>query len=569
MRETLTPAARRTVDSCRRMASASIAPQAWCDFLIFALLEIESLAAAALQRLGVSSESLLAERHSRSALDQAAAHLQADVNVITDEISSHAASALELDDPLEFIQILDRAAMLARRDADATSISSAHLLVAVFETNDLLRNQLLGGGVNRDQLVAELNMETTTTGPALPVDFDLNLSDCEPASTMNASSPGNAVRTVQLSEMNGAWRIIDANLNRCREGLRVLEDFARFVRNDASLSIGLKNLRHDLVAAESLLVRRPVTGNAINTDHTDSGLLVHRDTERDVGKQVTAFGENRRQDLGDVVLANSRRVQEALRSLEEYGKLVAPDFAATVKQIRYQCYTLQQGLQAVAVSTSLPDRRIERIRRLNSSVLYVLITESTCRRPWQQVVEATLCGGADVLQLREKHLNDRELLRRARWMADACRSAGRLMIMNDRADIAVAANTDGVHTGQEEFTVADARRVLDAEQILGISTHSLAQATQALADGADYIGVGPTFPSTTKSFSEFPGLALVKEVSANVPFPVFAIGGIDAANVAEVLQAGGNRVAVTSTIVGAEEPESATRELKILLGKIG
>ena len=568
MREPLTPAARRTIAMCRRMATGSIAPQAWCDFLMFALLEIESLAGAALQRLGISAESLLLLRHSQQTLDQAAGLLQADTDGMTDECSPHAASAVALDDPLEFIQILERAAFLARRDADATGISSAHLLVAVFETNDLLRNQLLEDGVGRNEIIAELNLETATTGPSLPVDFSLNLSSNEPSAT-TVSSAGNSDRSAQHGELSGAWRIIDANLNRCREGLRVLEDFARFVRDDARLSGELKNLRHDLVSAEKLLAGRPATSIAAHADPAESPLLIHRNTDGDVGTRITTVGESQRREFSDVVLANSRRVQEALRSLEEFGKLVAPDFAAAVKRVRYRSYTLQQGLQARPDSPSPPDRRAVRIQRLNSAVLYVLITESACRKPWQQVVEATLRGGADVLQLREKHLNDRELLRRARWMADACRCAGSLMIVNDRPDVAVAANADGVHTGQEEFTATDARSVLVADQILGISSHSMSQANQALAEGADYIGVGPTFPTTTKSFSEFPGLALVQDVFRKVRLPAFAIGGIDAGNVVDVQLAGANRIAVSSAIVGSEEPGSATLELKRLLGKTG
>lgn len=567
MEQLLTPAARRTVESCRRISHGSRAPQEWCDFLMLGLLEIESLAAAALQRLGASADLLLSVRHSQRALSKATECLLAAGDIVVDQSWQHATTVVQLDDPLELVQILDRAASLSRRDAEYTGISSAHLLVAVFETNELLRGQLLAIGIDREQLVIELDLESASTGPSLPVDFDLNLTADPSPSNETMSLPRNALHTAMSDESSAVWRVIDANLNRCREGLRVLEDFARFARNDAKLSEELKTLRHELVAAESLLARQGVSANPDKPQPASSQLLSHRDTVEDVGTTITTLGETQRCDLAGVVLANCRRVQEALRSLEEFGKLVSPEFSAKIKQIRYRTYTLQQSLQAVHNSTTESSLREKRLRRLHEAHLYVLITESACHHPWKQVVEATLRGGADVLQLREKHMNDRELLRRTRWLRDACFSVGALAIINDRADVAVASNADGVHAGQDEFTVADARSVLRSDQLLGISTHSLLQASQAMADGADYIGVGPTFPGVTKSFSEFPGLGLVEEVSGKVHLPAFAIGGIDGENVQNVIQAGLSRVAVSSAIAGSENPESASRELRQLLNK--
>ncbi|MBC7965424.1 MAG: thiamine phosphate synthase [Fuerstia sp.] len=558
MRESLTPAARRTVASCRRMATGSSAPQTWCDFLMLALLQDESLASAAMERLGISADLLLTSRHSPQSLEQAVAHLRSDAECITDDCSPTAKPVAEVDDPLEFVQILDRATLLARREPNATGVSSAHLLLAVFETNELLRQKFIADGVDRDKIVAELKLETTDAGPALPIDFDLHWS-----ASGTTSMPQCDDIDTPVSESDAVWRILDANLNRSREGLRVLEDYARFVRNDASLSERLKCLRHDLVATEASLPkskthsRESESGDAISAD-----VLRHRDTAHDVGTQISTAAELIRHDMSDVVVANCRRVQEALRSLEEFGKLIAPEFAGKVKQIRYRTYTLQQQLSDFtdAVQSSL--HNASRAQKLQNAVLYVLITESACRLPWQEVVEATLRGGADVLQLREKNLNDRELLRRARWMVDACRSAGCLFIVNDRADVAVAATADGVHVGQDELAIPDARAVLRPDQILGISTHTLQQAQASVIGGADYIGVGPTFPTATKSFSEFPGLALVTEVARNVTIPAFAIGGIGLENVEAVRQAGGARVAVSSCVVGSDNPESTVRELK-------
>jgi len=538
------------------MAAGAAASQTWCDFLMFALLQDESLAAAAMQRLGISVESLLSPRHSPQALEQADTHLQSNPYIHTDECSKQGASLAEPEDPQVLIQILDRAAFLARRESNAGGISSAHLLIAVFESNEVLRNQFLEDGVDRNRIVAELNMETTVTGPSLPIDFDLNWSECRVTSALRYDG-------AQTRESDSVWRILDANLNRGREGLRVLEDYARLVRNDASLSEQLKALRHELVATEALLPHPKSYKRESDSGVTiDAELLRHRDTAQDVGTQIFTVAESIRRDISDVVIANSRRVQEALRSLEEYGKLVAPAFAGKIKQIRYRSYTLQRELSSITGTIPSPNQHEARVRKLQNAVLYVLITESLCRLPWQRVVEATLRGGADVLQLREKHLSDREILRRARWTADACLDAGCLFIVNDRSDVAVAVDADGVHVGQDELSISDARAVLRSGQILGVSTHTLLQAQAASMDGADYIGVGPTFPTATKLFSEFPGLELVTEVSRNLQIPAFVIGGVGIENIKVVRQAGGTRVALSSSILGSENPESTVRELR-------
>jgi thiamine-phosphate pyrophosphorylase len=185
-----------------------------------------------------------------------------------------------------------------------------------------------------------------------------------------------------------------------------------------------------------------------------------------------------------------------------------------------------------------------------------------CRHPWRTVVEQALEGGADVLQLREKSLGDRELLQRATWVRDACRSAGALFVMNDRPDLAVAVQADAVHVGQEELSVAQSRKILGRDQLVGVSTHDAEQAQRAFEDGADYIGVGPVFPSKTKSFDAFPGLEFVRQVAAASSKPWFAIGGISLENIDPLIQAGARRVAVTSVVAASDEPAQVVREFR-------
>jgi thiamine-phosphate pyrophosphorylase len=161
-----------------------------------------------------------------------------------------------------------------------------------------------------------------------------------------------------------------------------------------------------------------------------------------------------------------------------------------------------------------------------------------------------------VLQLRDKRLNDRELLARAQALRSLTR--GRcLLIINDRPDIAVLADADGVHVGQDELTVRDARKVVGPRGLVGVSTHTIEQARQTAAAGADYIGCGPTFPSTTKQFAEFPGVEFLRRVAGEIRIPAFAIGGITLANLDEVLAAGGTRVAVSGAITNSTSPAEA------------
>jgi len=151
-------------------------------------------------------------------------------------------------------------------------------------------------------------------------------------------------------------------------------------------------------------------------------------------------------------------------------------------------------------------------------------------------------------------------VRRSKWLASICREHGALCIVNDRPDIARAAGADGVHVGQDELTCQDAGGLLGDHGIVGVSTHAIRQAREAVDEGAAYIGVGPVFPSATKSFDDFPGLDYLRAVSQNVDIPWFAIGGITLANVDEVIAAGAGRVAVTSAISRSPSPGEVAGE---------
>jgi thiamine-phosphate pyrophosphorylase len=339
----------------------------------------------------------------------------------------------------------------------------------------------------------------------------------------------------------GAARVLDANFNRSREALRVLEDYARFVLNDAFLTKEIKAARHDLVEAVKRLPARL--------------LIASRDTLGDVGTSATAAGEYQRTTPSDVAQVNIKRLQESLRSLEEFGKVYGAELGRLLESIRYRTYTIERAL------TANSDAR----DRLRDARLYVLLTGAQCVASLDWTIAQAAAGGADVFQLREKNLPDRELLERARNVRRWTRAAHVLFIMNDRPDIAKLAEADGVHLGQDDLSVRDARRILGPEPLIGVSTHSLNQVRQAVRDGADYLGIGPTFPSRTKNFEAFPGLDFVRETVAETSLPAFALGGIEPGNIREVIAAGAQRIAVSSCIACADDPEPVARVLRTAL----
>src|SRR5262249_52351123 len=157
--------------------------------------------------------------------------------------------------------------------------------------------------------------------------------------------------------------------------------------------------------------------------------------------------------------------------------------------------------------------------------LYVLASSNQCRTSLTGAVREALDGGAQIIQLREKHSDDRTLLALARDVRRLTKKAGALFIMNDRPDLALLAEADGVHLGQDDLSIRDARRVLGSQALIGVSTHDLDQVRRAVLEGADYIGVGPTFSSSTKSFPALAGLDFVRQATAETSLPAFVLGG--------------------------------------------
>jgi thiamine-phosphate pyrophosphorylase len=184
------------------------------------------------------------------------------------------------------------------------------------------------------------------------------------------------------------------------------------------------------------------------------------------------------------------------------------------------------------------------------------------------MIEEAAGGGAQIFQLREKNVSDREFLERAKRVHEATTKAGVLFIVNDRPDIARLAQADGVHLGQDDVPIGDARRIIGADGLIGVSTHSLEQVRQAVLGGASYIGVGPTFPSATKQFSEYPGLDFVRAAAAETSLPAFVIGGVSLETIRDAVAAGARRVAVGDAVCKSNDPRATAAELRRELDKI-
>ncbi|MEL6497663.1 MAG: thiamine phosphate synthase [Planctomycetota bacterium] len=337
---------------------------------------------------------------------------------------------------------------------------------------------------------------------------------------------------------HGTARMLDANTNRACEAARTLEDVARFVLDDAGIARSFK------------LLRQRVDATLRSAGHPRHARAADRDTTHDVGIANSARDAHSRAALDDLVSAAGARLTEALRVIEEVLKLDAPESAAAIERLRYDAYVAEAAILRAAT------------RPAADWTLCVLVTESLCaHHPWTEVAEAAIRGGADCLQLREKSLPDRELLDRARHLVGLARPRGVAVVVNDRPDIALLAETDGVHLGQSDLSPSEARRIVGERLVLGVSCTDVEQARAAVGEGADIIGVGAMFDTSTKNDPRVVGPGVLRailsdDVTSNVPH--LAIGGIDASRVRTLAESGCKGIAVSSAVCADHDPEAAT-----------
>lgn len=196
--------------------------------------------------------------------------------------------------------------------------------------------------------------------------------------------------------------------------------------------------------------------------------------------------------------------------------------------------------------------------------LYVVTDRPLAQgRPLTEVVRAAIAGGATVIQLREKDIDTRRFIELGQQLLSITRAADVPLIINDRVDVALAVDADGVHVGQDDMPASIARRLLGPDKLLGVTVSNVEEARQAQTDGADYLGTNAVFATPTKTDTGQPmGLEGLHQVSETVPLPLVGIGGVKIDNAAEVIRAGGAGVAVVSAVVAADDVEAAARRLR-------
>lgn len=339
---------------------------------------------------------------------------------------------------------------------------------------------------------------------------------------------------------NQIQRIIDANLNRAGEGLHLLEELARMMLNNTALTQQLKSIRHEILRGDL----------AFNQQ-----LVQSRDSESDVGFDIE-IEEDKLREPPTMVVANARRVQEALRILEEMAKVpgTAPQLdPEKYKQARFALYNIEQELLS---------RLMRQEKKSQLTGLYAIIDSQVLgKRPHLKVAQELIKGGSSVIQLRDKSTAKAELLPVAQKLQKLCAEKGVLFIVNDHLDIALAAGADGLHLGQEDLPISVMRKLLTMDMILGCSVNTVEQAKNAEANGADYIAVGSMYLTISKEKPVVVGVGRLKQVRGVVSLPLVAIGGIKEDNANEVAANGADAVAVISAILGAKDVAGAARRI--------
>jgi len=285
-------------------------------------------------------------------------------------------------------------------------------------------------------------------------------------------------------------------------------------------------------------------------------LLQARNSAGDVGIDIEVPGEEKQRELPAMVVANARRVQQSIRVLEELAKL--PDTTLELdpgkfQKARFDLYTIEQNLLS---------KLLRRDKTKHIAGLYVIIdTRALKGRSHLEVASQVISGGSKIIQLRDKLRSKRELLAIARQLRNLCAEHNVLFIINDHLDIALAAEADGLHLGQDDLPIKVARQLLSIDKILGCSVTTVDQATTAESEGADYIAVGSIYPTTSTETATVVSLERLRQVRQATSLPLVAIGGINKDNAAEVMAAGANSVAVISAVLEAEAPKEATRQI--------
>ncbi len=312
-------------------------------------------------------------------------------------------------------------------------------------------------------------------------------------------------------------RIADVNLNRLAESLKLIEDSARFLLQDRVILKRVRKLRHDLTKIRSTPVIR--------------ALILYRDSAGDPGRPAN-FDRPSLGDHGEMINANVNRAKESCRILEELFKLENLRLSRFFKAARFHLYDVEKTLNA-------------RFMKIFDPSIYAVCDEKYVKTGrLKETAGILLRYGVTMIQLRIKTWSDRRFLNCARILRKSLVDTTVRLIINDRPDIALSSNADGVHLGQDDLPVRIARRLLGGNRIVGASVHSENQAIDAQNQGADYLGVGALYPSCTKEDFSPCSFKILRRICRMVRIPVIGIGGIDGSNYQSVINCGAAGIAV-------------------------
>jgi len=336
--------------------------------------------------------------------------------------------------------------------------------------------------------------------------------------------------------MDNYIRIIDANLNRVSEGIRVLEDIFRFEYENTTITQELRYLRH--------CVRN--SAGIITPD-----LLKNRQVDMDPGVKISAeTKEDKRLNKMDLIHANFKRVQEGIRSIEEVLKTIDKyDIAKQYESLRFKSYTLEKKS-----FNSLVNSKKKRKQNFPETDIYCLTDEElSCGRSNITVVEEMIKAGIKIIQYREKEKPLNEKYYECMKIRELTQANGVKFIVNDHVDLALMTKADGVHIGQTDYPVEAVRKLTGDDFIIGLSTHAPEEAIKAQEACVDYIGVGPIYSTQTKKDVCAPvGYSYLEFIVKNISIPFVAIGGIKEHNLDEIIKRGASCVGIVSEITGAE-----------------
>ncbi|MEO0234285.1 MAG: thiamine phosphate synthase [candidate division WOR-3 bacterium] len=313
----------------------------------------------------------------------------------------------------------------------------------------------------------------------------------------------------------------------------MIEDFVRFERKDENVLIIIRKQREKLY-----ILRKKISPNTI----------FKRDTETDPGKFYD-YDKNERKDFGDIIRASIGRCQESSRVLEEIFKIKDLKISREFKEIRFNLYRIEKDIVRSLLKKVFPQ----------NFGLYLVMTDPVVG--YEKLSEIAVKNKIKMIQLRDKKLTDKKILNVAKNIRSITKGSETLFIVDDRVDIAILSDADGVHVGQTDITVDNIRKFSEYI-IVGKSTHNLSQLKQAIKENPDYVGIGPIYPTNSKIIKDkVLGLNKAKKMLKISNVPSVGIGGIKPHNLIEVLNLGFKNFAVLSYINENDNPSKRIKEL--------